>query len=211
MYPNPLSQVWAMWPIAVIVATFAQQLLAARYSVLIPASIPLRYSVLTPSGIPPQVLRAHPLKYFSSCTSYRQVHHAHLLRYSVLIPMLGSITYAQVAKLRIPMFTSLLHAYPAQVPCAHSCSGTLCSPLLRYPMLTPAQLLHAHLLLSNPVLTPAQVPYAHPSSGTLCSPMLRYPMLTPACSGTPCSPCSGTLCSPCSGTLCLPLLRSYLY
>ena len=62
---------------------------------------------------------------------------AHLFRYSVLIPMLGAaITYAQVGKLRISMFTSLLPAHPAQVFCAHPCSvtpfspcsGTLCSP-----------------------------------------------------------------------------------
>ena len=121
-------------------------------------------TVLTPSGFSPQVLRAFPLSYFSSCTSYRQVsyrqvHRAHLFRYSVLIPMLGAaITYAQVAKLRISMFTSLLPAHPAQVFCAHPCSVTPFSPC----------------------------------SGTLCSPEragCTMLILCSPCSGTLCSPC----------------------
>ena len=148
-----------------------------RYSVLTPkvhpSDTPLQVLCLTPSGFSPQVLRAFPLRYFSSCTSYRQVHRAHLLRYSVLIPMLdGVITYAQVAKLRISMFTSLLPAHPAQVPCAHTCSVTPFSP------------------------------YAHLSEqGTLCSPCSGA--LSSPCSGTPFHPAQVPCAHPCSGYICI--------
>ena len=154
------------------------QVFHLRYSVLIP-KVHLRYSpppggtVLTPSGFSPQVLRAFPLRYFFSCTSYRQVHRAHLLRYSVLIPTLdGAITYAHVAKLRISMFTSLLPAHPAQVPCAHTCSVTPFSP------------------------------YAHLSEqGTLCSPCSGA--LSSPCSGTPFHPAQVPCAHPCSGYICI--------
>ena len=153
-----------------------------RYSVLTPkvhpSDTPLQVLCLTPSGFSPQVLRAFPLRYFSSCTSYRQVsyrqvHRAHLFRYSVLIPMLGAaITYAQVGKLRISMFTSLLPAHPAQVPCAHTCSVTPFSP------------------------------YAHLSEqGTLCSPCSGA--LSSPCSGTPFHPAQVPCAHPCSGYICI--------
>ena len=102
--------------------------------------------------------------------------------------MLGAaITYAQVAKLRISMFTSLLPAHPAQVFCAHPCSvtpfspcsGTLCSPeragctmlILCSPcsgtLFSPCQVLHSHPA-QVPCAHPAQVTYAHPCAGYIC-------------------------------------------
>ena len=132
----------------------------------------------------PQILRAHPLRYSTPGTpcSPPQVL---LLLYFVpsgtpcsLAQVLGAHTHAR--------FYHLCSGSQAENPHVHilapclPCSGTLCSLLLRYPMLTTAQVPNAHPCSVTPCSPFAQQPCAHPCSGTVCSPQLRYPMLTHA-------------------------------